>query len=85
VIWGFWQATDLLQGYHLPEALAFRISFFRDLSLGMLIVAVLLLRPQGLLPEERRVSAWVDRRVRQRSSLAVDPVQPGGGGSADGG
>ncbi len=65
VIWGFWQATDLIQGYHLPEAIDSRISYFRDLTLGVLIVLVLLLRPQGLLPEESRVSIWVERRVHR--------------------
>jgi len=77
IIWGFWQATDLLQSYDLPEALSIRISFFRDFSLGVLIVAMLLLRPEGLLPEERRVSIWVDRRVRRLRRLpATMPERP---------
>ena len=71
VIWGFWQATDLIQGYHLPEAIDSRLSYFRDLTLGGLIVLVLLLRPQGLLPEESRVSIWVERRVRHLRGRAA--------------
>jgi hypothetical protein len=31
----------------------------------LLLIAVLLLRPQGLLPEERRVSIWVERLIRR--------------------
>lgn len=62
-VWGFWTITLQLQGYDLPGAVATRIAFIREFVLGALIVAMLLLRPQGLVPEERRVSIWVDRRV----------------------
>ncbi len=64
MIWGFWIATLQLQGYPLPDFIKPRIFFIRDFLLGSLIVAVLLLRPQGLLPEERRVSIWVERLRR---------------------
>jgi len=76
VIWGFWVASDLIQGYDLPELLATRISFFRDFSLGALIVIVLLLRPGGLLPEESRVSIWVDRRVRRLRRIPTQQERP---------
>ncbi len=69
IIWGFWQATDLVQSYSMPELISIRISFFRDFTLGVLIVLILLLRPQGLLAEERRVSIWVDRHVRRLRAL----------------
>ena len=65
MVWGFWIITQQLQGYDLPDVLRNRIFFMRDFILGSLIVIVLLLRPQGLLKEERRVSIWVDRRVRK--------------------
>jgi branched-chain amino acid transport system permease protein len=65
VVWGFWTITLQLQGYPLPAVVSTRIFFIRDFILGALIVVVLLLRPQGLLPEERRVSIWVDRHVRR--------------------
>jgi branched-chain amino acid transport system permease protein len=65
VLWGFWQSTLLIQGYELPTALDSRIPFFRDLSLGILIIAVLLLMPRGLVPEERRVSIWAERHTRR--------------------
>lgn len=73
VVWGFWQMTDLIQGYHLPGIIDSRIAYFRDLTLGTLIVIVLLVRPQGLLPEERRVSIWVDRHVRRLGRQQTRP------------
>ena len=66
IVWGLWTITLQLQGYDLPTALSGRIFFIRDFLLGALIVIVLLLRPQGLLPEERRVSIWVERYTRRR-------------------
>ena len=64
VIWGFWTITLQVAGYDLPLAITSRIFFIRDFILGALIVVVLLLRPQGLLPEERRVSIWVERQSK---------------------
>jgi len=65
VVWGLWIVSLQLLGYPLPEALRNRIFYIRDMVLGGLLVAVLLLRPQGLLPEERRVSIWVERLLRR--------------------
>jgi hypothetical protein len=39
---------------------------------------VLLLRPQGLLPEERRVSIWVDRHVRRLDRAKRTPAEEAG-------
>lgn len=66
IVWGFWTITAQLKGYPLPEFLDFRIFFIREFLIGALIVIALLLRPQGLLPEERRVSAWLERKTRGR-------------------
>ena len=74
VIWGFWTITLQLQGYDMPGVISSRIFFIRDFLLGSLIVAVLLLRPQGLLPEERRVSIWVERFTKRTDRL--EPAQP---------
>jgi branched-chain amino acid transport system permease protein len=89
VVWGFWTITLQLQGYTperpgplglaLPEILQSRIFFIRDFMLGSLIVIVLLLRPQGLLPEERRVSIWVERhakRVRDVRPVPDEQTEP---------
>ncbi len=78
VVWGFWTITTLLQTYDLPALLQNRIPFIRDFVIGSLIVTVLLLRPQGLLPEERRVSIWVERQVRRRGATARPPPDPAG-------
>src|SRR5439155_19028170 len=60
VLYGFYFTTSQLQGYSFPEWVSTtRIAAFRDVVVGFLIVAVLLLRPQGLLPEHAGVSSWV--------------------------
>jgi len=78
IVWGFWTITTLLQTYDLPTAFETRIPFMRDLVIGALIVIVLLLRPQGLLPEQRRVSIWLDRQLRRGGGrgeeVAAKPV-----------
>ncbi len=63
MIWGLWSVTLQIQGYDLPDFLRTRLFYIRDFLLGSIIVAVLLLRPQGLLPERPRVSRWLERRV----------------------
>ncbi len=68
VIWGLWIITLQLLGYPLPEFIQVRIFYLRDLVLGALLVTVLLMRPQGLLPEERRVSMWVERRLKREAA-----------------
>jgi branched-chain amino acid transport system permease protein len=80
VVWGIWTISLQLQGYDLPDVVKSRIFFVRDLLIGGLIVSVLLLRPQGLLPQERRVSIWAEREVRrvtrlrpQREASGADP------------
>ncbi|MDO8614455.1 MAG: branched-chain amino acid ABC transporter permease [Dehalococcoidia bacterium] len=84
VVWGFWQATQLIQTYDLPSVIALRISFIRDLTLGALIVIVLLLMPRGLLPEERRVSIWAERQVRRLRRPPRDgPDAPAAPAAAD--
>lgn len=65
VVWGLWIVSLQLLSYPMPEVLSVRIFYLRDLLLGLLLIAVLLLRPQGLLPEERRVSIWVERLIRR--------------------
>jgi branched-chain amino acid transport system permease protein len=77
VVFGFWQSTLLIQSYDLPDVLQQRVSFFRDLLLGLAIVLVLLLMPRGLVPEGRRVSIWAERAVRRsQSALPGGPSPP---------
>ena len=56
IVWGFWRITILLQTYDLPDLMESRIFFIRDFTVGALIVAVLLLRPQGLFPPKGRLA-----------------------------
>jgi len=79
IIWGFWIISLQLLGYPLPDFLRDRIFFIRDFLLGSLIVVVLLLRPQGALPEERRVSSWLEREVKRLRRLdeRVGPPEVG--------
>lgn len=72
VIWGLWSTTLQLQGYALPAFIEGRIPHLRDMLVGLIIVAVLLFNPKGLIPERARVSRWLDQRVAaMRRSEAV--------------
>ena len=75
VIWGLWTISLQMQGYELGEIIESRMSYFRGLLLGAAIVGVLLVSPLGLLPKERRVSAWVERRVKKERSAPAPPAE----------
>lgn len=85
IVWGIWSITLQIQGYDLPDAVRTRIFFMRDFAIGAIIVIVLLLRPQGLIPERPRVSRWLEQRVaqlrRQERGAEREPeTQTAGGG-----
>ena len=68
VVWGIWAATDFLTGalpFTAPQAAAMRV-----IIIGVLLEAVILLRPEGLLPERRR------RRRRRRKAGKATPPPP---------
>ncbi len=73
LIWGIWAITLQVSGYDLPETVSARIFYIRDFVIGALIVTVLLLRPRGLIPEERRVSIWLDREMRRLRRRPPEP------------
>ena len=54
-----WFGAPLIQE-DLPDFLGERVFMVRQLIIGLLIVGFLLARPAGLLPEERRISRFVD-------------------------
>lgn len=63
VIWGIWSGTQILTGY-LPAELATRAGALRIILIGVLLIALLVTRPEGMLSEEsdrRR-----DRRREER-------------------
>lgn len=54
VVWGIWTGTQFLPGFLSDPN-------FRFVMIGLLIVAVILLRPGGILGEERRMSKHIER------------------------
>ena len=52
VVWGIWAGTDFITGY-LPFS-APQVAALRIIVIGVLLEVIILLRPQGLLPEFRR-------------------------------
>ena len=59
-----WFGVPLIQE-DLPDFLGSRVFMVRQFMIGLLIVAFLLLRPQGLIPEDPVVSRWVPRADRR--------------------
>ena len=78
IVWGIWTISLQLQGYDMPEFVRSRIFFVRDLTIGSLIVIVLLLRPAGLLPEERKVSLFIGRDTGSRPREPTTEPEPTG-------
>ena len=55
VVWGIWSATEIFAS-QLPAVFATQVSAARLAMIGALVIAILLWKPDGLLPEERAVS-----------------------------
>ena len=73
VVWGLWVASLSLSSLPLADEFVSRIPFIRFGLLGVAFIVMLLFRPQGLYPEERRVSKWVERLSQgQRSSSSTE-------------
>ena len=54
----FWFGTPLFQE-DLPDVLGTRVFMLRQFAIGLLVVVFVVLRPQGLLPEQARVSRFI--------------------------
>ncbi len=81
IVWGFYSVTGLMRAYFADWGLEFlelRMYYIRDLVVGALIVTVLLFRPAGLLPEERRVSLFMQREPKQRGPPSEPESGPTG-------
>jgi branched-chain amino acid transport system permease protein len=78
VVWGIWTGTDWIIN-HSPGGLETRIFYIRNLLIGLLIVGVLLVRPKGILGEEKRVSLYVGKESEKESAAHTGP--PGAAGS----
>lgn len=61
VVWGIWTGTTFLTD-QLPAALQARAPYIRFLFIGILLEVILLLRPQGLLGEEKLVSRLMEEK-----------------------
>lgn len=74
IVWALWVSTLQLASLPLPDELISRIPFLRYVLLGIFFIAMLNLKPAGLLPEERRVSRWVEKfaaRSKDRGSAGL--------------
>jgi len=60
VIWFIWSRSDWLLN-HVPADQQARMDYSRNLLIGLLIVILVLVRPKGILGEEKRVSVYVDK------------------------
>jgi branched-chain amino acid transport system permease protein len=78
VVWGIWNGTDWAV-HNLPglETLDTRVFYVRNLLIGLLVVAVLLVRSGGILGEEKRVSLFVGKEPK-RGDTRQEPAPPAG-------
>jgi branched-chain amino acid transport system permease protein len=56
VVWTIWSFTGYVIDQVIPVTWAARAPFIRLLVIGLLLVGILLIRPQGVLGEEKQVS-----------------------------
>jgi len=56
VVWTIWSLSGYALSHLLPATLSARAPYFRLLLIGVLLVGIMLSRPQGILGEERQVS-----------------------------
>jgi branched-chain amino acid transport system permease protein len=60
LVWGIWTGSTVVTDQTLPPFLASRAPYVRFLLIGLILEAIILLRPQGILGEERRVSTLLE-------------------------
>lgn len=61
-IWALWTLTETVLGAFLPPELQRQASAIRVVFVGLILVLMLLYRPQGLLPERRNISSFAASR-----------------------
>ena len=80
VIWGVWSGTAFIAEWLEPVLAAIhsdlpgRASYLRWLFVALLLAAIVLFRPQGILPEETVVSRYLGRGDGRRKP-AADPTE----------
>ena len=72
VVWGLWSASSALTAAIFPPEYQARAAALQIVLIGVLLAAILLLRPRGLLGEHATVSRFVARRPVPRSGEAVN-------------
>jgi len=72
IVWGVWVLTLEFQALNLPDVIDSRIPYFRLMFLGVFFIIMLLLRPQGLISEEQRVSRW----LREKRAVSIVDEAP---------
>jgi branched-chain amino acid transport system permease protein len=73
VVWGLWTITLQVQSLSaIPPVISDRIPFLRLVLLGGLFIVMLLARPEGLVPEERRVSRWLGRLTKPAATTPAN-------------
>ena len=70
VVMLFWFGLPLVQT-DLPDFLGTRVFEIRQMTIGLLIVLFLIFRPQGLMPERRRVSRFAPRAPGSVSTMGL--------------
>ena len=60
LVWGIWTGSTFATDQILPPVWASRAPYLRFLLVGLILEAIILLRPQGILGEERRVSKLLE-------------------------
>ncbi|HEX6971306.1 MAG TPA: branched-chain amino acid ABC transporter permease [Limnochordia bacterium] len=64
VVWAIWSLTEFFTDF-LPAAIGTQAAAVRIVLIGLLLIIMLIWRPQGLLGEERQVSRWVAERLQR--------------------
>ncbi len=71
VIWTIWAGTEFLTNLWVPAEYMTRAGSIRVMLVGALLLVILLVRPQGLLPESQFVAATTSRRRRGDGGAAA--------------
>jgi branched-chain amino acid transport system permease protein len=60
LVWAIWTGSTFVTDQTLPPFLAARAPYLRFLLIGLVMEAIILLRPRGILGEERRISKLLE-------------------------
>ena len=76
VVWGIWTGSEFLSDY-LQQFIGDRAFYIRLLTIGLLLEAILLLRPNGLLGERKVVSALIPSTSSVEANESQEEQPPG--------